>query len=400
MSTQLRTSRRPIGSSRAATNLRPRRTRFGNPPQWNCDPLTGRRAPLLHATSLDYRDENLVGNIKYLWEPNRHLHLPQLAQAYALTGESRFAIAVQRHIASWIEQCPCGRGPNWSSSLELAIRLINWSITWQLLGGAAAPLFRDAEGRELRDRWLRCVYQHARAISGRLSRFSSANNHLIGEAAGVWIASVTWNCWPRMRYWGLRCKQILEAEALTQNSADGGNREQAFSYQQFVLDFLLLAGLAARAAGEDFAPDYWRRIESMLEFMAAMMDVGGNMPMVGDADDGYVVRLSPDPAFDNYRSLLATGGVLFDRPDFARKAGGIDHKTRWMVGAKAIAQYRDRDPPERDSETSRARFPNQAITCSAMVSVRPMRSGCSSMPGRSATSALPPTDTPTRSASS
>src|SRR5262245_29421294 len=56
---------------------------LGCPPDWNRDPLTGRLAPLAHAASLDYRDESLVGNIKYLWEPNRHLHLPQLAQAYA-----------------------------------------------------------------------------------------------------------------------------------------------------------------------------------------------------------------------------------------------------------------------------------------------------------------------------
>ena len=330
---------------------------LGRSPEWNRDPLTGCLAPLSHAVSLDYRDEQLVGNIKYLWEPNRHLHVPQLAQAYVLTGEERYALAVQSHVSSWMDQCPCGRGPNWSSSLELAIRLINWSITWQLLGGAEAPLFRDPTGREFRDRWLRCVYQHARSISGRLSRFSSANNHLIGEAAGVWIASVTWNCWPRMRYWGLRCKQILETEALTQNAPDGGNREQAFSYQQFVLDFLLLSGLAARSAGEDFAPDYWQRIETMLEFVAAMMDAAGNMPMVGDADDGYVVKLSPDPAFDNYRSLLATGAMLFDRPDFARKAGGIDAKTRWLIGANAIAQHHSR-PDKRNGVAALSRaFP-------------------------------------------
>jgi hypothetical protein len=310
---------------------------LGNPPQWNADPLTGRQAPLSHAASLDYRDEAVVGNIKYLWEPNRHLHVPQLAQAYALTGEHRYASAVREHIASWIEQCPCGLGPNWSSSLELAIRLINWSVTWQLLGGADAPLFRDTQGREFRDHWLRCIYQHARAISSNLSRFSSANNHLIGEVAGVWIASLTWNCWPRMRYWGLRSRQILENEALIQNAEDGGNREQAFAYQQFVLDFMLLAGLAARAAGQDFSYDYWRRIEAMMEFVAAMMDVAGNTPMVGDADDGCVVRLSPDAAFNNYRSLLATGAVLFRRPDFARKAAGIDDKTRWLLGSDAIA---------------------------------------------------------------
>jgi hypothetical protein len=227
--------------------------------------------------------------------------------------------------------------------LELAIRLINWSIAWQLLGGASSALFGGREGHVFRDRWLRCVYQHVQAICGKLSRFSSANNHLIGEAAGVWIASITWGYWPQMRRWGRRCGRILEAEAIRQNAEDGGNREQAFAYQQFVLDFLLLAGLAGRAVGEDFSPRYWQRIEAMLSFLAAIMDVAGQVPMVGDADDGYVVQLSPEPQFDNFRSLLATGAVLFDRMDFAGKAGGIDHKTRWLLGSQAV-EYERRLP--------------------------------------------------------
>lgn len=321
----------------------------GHPPQWNRDALSHTVAPLTHAASLDYRDERLVGNIKYLWEPNRHLHLPALAQAYALTGDLRYASALRAHVDSWIEQCPCGRGPNWSSSLELAIRLINWSIAWQLLGGAQSPLFENQDGSDFRARWLQSVYQHARAINGRLSRFSSANNHLIGETAGVWIASVTWNYWPQMQRWGSRCKRILAAEALVQNAPDGGNREQAFAYQQFVLDFLLLSALAARAANQDFPRDYWQRLESMLEFVAAMMDSAGHVPMIGDADDGYVTRLSPDEGFDNFRSLLATGAILFERPDFARKAGRVDDKTRWLTGRTSF------DFPDRSCAIDRAR---------------------------------------------
>ncbi|MFO7305914.1 MAG: alginate lyase family protein [Gammaproteobacteria bacterium] len=329
---------------------------LGHPPRWNRDPLTGRDAPLLPASSLDYRDERLVGNIKYLWEPNRHLHLPTLAQAYVLTGERVYVDALRVHVDSWIDSCPPGRGPNWASPLELGIRLINWSITWQLIGGANSALFGDAEGRAFRDRWLASIFRHVRWIVGKLSRFSSANNHLIGESAGVYIASLTWGCWPQMHSWGRMCKDILEREALIQNWEDGGNKEQAFSYQQFVLDFLLLAGLAARAASDDFADSYWERIERMMEFIAAMMDSAGNVPMVGDADDGYVVRLAPHdgPARDdsratatrlrptvssNYRSLLATGALLFDRADFARKVGQLDDKTRWLLPPKRVVEF-------------------------------------------------------------
>src|SRR5262245_19654918 len=309
---------------------------LGDPPQWNRDPLTHRVAGMRRAESIDYRDERVVGNIKYLWEANRHLHLATLAQASALTGDPRYALAIRAQVDSWIEQCPEGRGPNWCSSLELGIRLINWSIAWQLIGGSRARLFGDEEGVAFRERWLKSIYEQARMIVDNLSRFSSANNHLIGEAAGVYIAASTWPMWPQMRAWGERCREILEEECHRQNAPDGGNREQAFGYQTFVLDFLLLAGLAARARGEDFSPVYWRRLEAMIGCLASMTCFSGQLPMIGDADDGYVVRLATEPGFSPHGSLIATGAVLFDRPDLAVKAGTADSKTVTLLGVSAV----------------------------------------------------------------
>ena len=139
---------------------------LGDPPQWNRDPLTRRVAGARRASAIDYRDEREVGNIKYLWEPNRHLHLPLLAQAHALTGDPRYALGIQAQIDSWIEQCPEGWGPNWVSPLELGIRLINWSITWQLLGGMRAKLFTTS-GRRGLPRTLAEVHLPARAHDRR-----------------------------------------------------------------------------------------------------------------------------------------------------------------------------------------------------------------------------------------
>jgi hypothetical protein len=77
----------------------------------------------------------------------------------------------------------------------------------------------------------------------------------------------------------------------------------------------------------------------MLEFIAALMDVGGKVPMIGDSDDAVVVRFSSEPEFNAYRSLLASGAVLFDREDFARKAGVFDDKSRWLLGVKGEADF-------------------------------------------------------------
>lgn len=310
---------------------------LGRPPRWNRDPLTGIEAPLQRATSLDYRDQTVVGNIKYLWEPNRHLHLVTLAQAYALTRDESYTVEIKRQIESWIEQCPYSRGPNWASSLELGIRLINWSICWQLLSDSHASILVHDHG-EFRVAWLKSVFLHVRRIVRNLSRYSSANNHLIGELAAVFIASMTWPHWHELRVWGAQSKESLEREALKQNARDGGNREQAMSYQQFVLDFLLFSGLAARSNGADFSREYWARVEAMIDFVASMMDVAGHIPMIGDADDGFVASLSQDSNFCPYHSLIATGAQLFDRPDLAAKAQFWDHKSRWLDAEKNGAE--------------------------------------------------------------
>ncbi|HET7730640.1 MAG TPA: alginate lyase family protein [Usitatibacter sp.] len=312
---------------------------LGNPPRWNRDPKTGIEAPLDFGKQLDYRDPARVGDCKYLWEPNRHLHLVTLAQAYALSGDMKYAATLRRHLESWLDACPFRMGANWASSLEAGLRLANWSLAWQLLGGARSPVFEGADGEAFRARWLESVYQHAEFVAGHFSLHSSANNHLIGEASGLYLGAMAWPHWPRARQWRGAAREILEREALLQNAPDGVNREQATSYQQFTFDLLLLPLLAARANGDDFPAAYRERLESMLAFLASIMDAGGNVPMFGDADDAYVARLDPREGFCRYKSLLATGALLFDRGDFKARAGTLDDKTRWLLGEGAAERF-------------------------------------------------------------
>jgi hypothetical protein len=301
---------------------------------WNKDPKTQINAPMVFGKSLDYRNELLVGDIKYLWEPNRHLHLVPIAQAYHLSGHAIYLKAIKLHIRSWLEQCPYLIGPNWSSSLEVGIRLINWSIAWQLIGGLESELFHQQEGKRFRSDWLSGIYYHMEFISKHFSKYSSANNHLIGEAAGLFIGANTWPYWGKITDdWRSISQNLLCDEIQNQVHPDGGTREQAISYQQFVLDFLILSLLSGRSYGIAFPVAYHDKIEKMIEFIGSMMDCNGNIPMIGDADDGYVVNMSPELDFCPYKSLLATGAALFNRPDFLKDGQKIDDKTRWLVGA-------------------------------------------------------------------
>src|SRR6266542_6270178 len=156
---------------------------LGDPIDWNRDHGSGRKAPLRFAPLVDYRDYRVTGDAKVVWEPNRHHHLVVLGRAYRATGDVRYASAAVEQLESWLEQCPFGRGMNWRSPLELSIRLINW--VW------AVDLIRESElfAGEFRKRLLHAAYLHIWEIARKYSKGSSANNHLIGEAAGVFIAT-------------------------------------------------------------------------------------------------------------------------------------------------------------------------------------------------------------------
>lgn len=312
---------------------------LGFPPRWNTDPKTGKEVPLGFGKGINYRDEHVVGDIKYLWEPARHLELVTLALAWRASDSPAHLHACRALLDSWFEQCPYPLGVHWTSSLELAVRLVNWAFAWQLLGGENSPLFSGADGAAFRDRWLASVYQHCHFIASYFSRHSSANNHLFGEYMGLFVASLNWPCWEESARWAALAKAGLEEEAVRQNFADGVNKEQAIYYQHEVMDMMLICHVVAAANGISFSAAFMQRLEKLAEFVHALMDLNGNVPMIGDADDAEMVRLAYAPDWNRYRSLLCSCALLFGRADFKAKAGALDAKNALLLGEAGKQQW-------------------------------------------------------------
>ncbi len=317
-----------------------RRYDVGAHPDWNRDPHTGIASPAIFAGDIDVTDRALVGDIKHLWELNRHLHLVRLAQAALLSAEPVYRHTLAAQLRGWLDQCPPMTGPNWTSALEMGIRLVNWSLLWQLLDGDASALFAGANGQLLRADWLHSIHAHCTYIERHLSRHSSANNHLIGELAGLYLGAATWPCWHASGRWRALAARELEQQAQRQYSRDGVNREQAFAYQVFSAEFLFVAGLAGQAWGEPFSRAYWESLQRGLRFVRSVRDAGGHVPMVGDADDGIVFRLGPDDE-DRAAQLLALGDAVF-------KGGPAGSPgARWLLhalpGTRPDSQYAEAD---------------------------------------------------------
>ncbi len=302
----------------------------GNPVDWHRDPVTGIRAPLTYGKALNYRDDALVGNIKFTWELGRHQHLIPLAAAYACSGERRYRDAVVGQVDGWIDSNPCGMGIHWCSALEVALRLIAWAVVHSLLAlrDGAAGLFGAVVDA---DRLGTVIYQQAHFVRHYLSRYSSANNHLIGELTGLWVACQVFDMGPDGARWANLAQRELEREAELQIHGDGVDKEQAFYYHLWVLEYLLFAGLVGERADRLFTAEFRRRIAAMAGFLRAVTPPGGEPSQVGDADDGCVTRFEAAWPRSPYRDVLvATDWVVGERLE---SGDGLPQKAFWYAMA-------------------------------------------------------------------
>jgi len=252
--------------------------RLDDPPVWNRNYLLGKDWMDAPAKAIDYRRIDVAGGVKYVWELSRGQPILRLATAYALTHDTRYAATCQRWLLDWIERNPRGWGIHWTSALEHAIRVFAWSYALVLIGDA----LHEADLGNI----LGALVQHGEFIERHLSPGSSANNHLIGEAAALAFLGSLLPDGTLARRWRERGYTILQREALRQFYDDGVNAEQAFGYLPFVWEFYLHA-YRLRPIPDAVAV----RLQRSLDFVRRVMDASGYVPQVGDEDDGAVVPL-------------------------------------------------------------------------------------------------------------
>src|SRR5262245_3919528 len=194
---------------------------LGDSIDWHRDYFSGVISPLRYSASINHRDMAVVGNLKYVWELNRLQHLVLLALASIWTGHEAYQEEIARQLRSWHAQNPFMRGVNWKSPLEAGIRLVSW----------ASLAFLTRRIQPLEELFQHClnesIYQHQYFIRKFYSKHSSANNHLVGEMAGLYIGSVFWPWYRESSAWRSFARQMLIEEITRQVEPDGVGKERA-----------------------------------------------------------------------------------------------------------------------------------------------------------------------------
>ena len=309
-------------------------------PDWFYDPVTGRRAPADgYAFSINPRSEAETGNIKQVWEISRLHHLTVLATAWFLTHDDVYAERVADHLRSWWRENPFLSGVNWTSGIEVGIRLIAMVWTRRLLADwpGVGGLFEHNELAVRQIRW------HQQYLAAFASRGSSANNHVIAEAAGQLVASCAFPWFPHSEDWRANSARLLERELARNTFPSGINRELASDYQFFVAELALLAAVESEVAGHPLDAASWQLACAMIDSGAALLDGSLRQPRQGDGDEGRALLLDV-PAASRAPSVLALGAAVFGQlgwwPGIAADArssivGSFLGETRQVAGRPA-----------------------------------------------------------------
>lgn len=299
-------------------------------PNWRSHPISARQTAADRWHRVRYLHGETGGDVKFIWELNRHEQLLRMAQAYHLTGDERFAETFTRSLASWMRQNPPGVGVNWVSSLEVAFRGVAWCWCWHLT--KSSRMWTD----DLFGEFLWHLWQHARHVERFDSIHHSPNTHLTGEAIGLLYVGATF---PELRGSARRRTRAIEtlrSEIGHQILADGVHFERSTGYHRYTIEFYLHACLIAN----DIAPEAGRIFESALARLCdaarALRRPDGTWPVLGDEDGGRLLRLGTGSHVDQDSLLVAAAGLL-GRPDWLpprRSAGESVGDAWWLLDDK------------------------------------------------------------------
>ena len=200
--------------------------------------LNANKYPIKPFYSINIRSEKL-GNAKLVWEFNKFNFLPRFAIKFNQTNNASWLTKIVFEIDNWNKQNPYLNTVNWYSNIEINLRLINWSFTWLIMDGARIYKNNIDFKKFCDEIWFPLIHKHCRYSYRNPSKYSSANNHLLSEYSGLFIATSIWS-FKKSTGWNQYAKKGIEKEIQKQFSEKGVSKEESAYYTQFICDFLLL----------------------------------------------------------------------------------------------------------------------------------------------------------------
>lgn len=275
------------------------------------------------------------------WQLHRHKWFVPMGKAYRISGDEKYAKAWVHQYSDWIKKNPhptqIKKGENTSGNaylnpMELQGADENSQFAWRpleasgrlvtLLDVFKLMLPSKAITSDFMTLFLHYYDIHAEHV---IHNFSEKGNHLLMEAEYLIVAGVGFPELKHAKKWRKAGIDVLNREINVQVYDDGVQYELDPGYHIGCISTFLHAYQVAKEGGygNEFPPEYMKKIESMMIFTMNIMFPDYWIPLFSDAGkgsrDGYLRMYEKwYKVFPDNKQLLymATDGAQGQKPDY------------------------------------------------------------------------------------
>ncbi len=238
---------------------------------------------------LDGSEANV--SLKHVWELSRLAPVVDLCIAFKVSGDPRYAARAVDLLDSWAAAMRDRSSVLWGSGVEAGLRIIAISQIIGLLTDEPDAMQRLESHEDLR--WT--IDRHLDRLARFPSRFSSANNHALVEAAGLLVGSVVFAPSGKAGEWQRIGLDRLIKRLDEQLDGAGLTKEKATDYHGFITAVVAMTVAvsdwmapvaASNEPGQNRPGELWHTLARMHAAGAALVELGS--PRFGDGDDSTV----------------------------------------------------------------------------------------------------------------
>lgn len=277
-----------------------------NPVRWDEDFISGFKWPKgTYYKRYKQVDLNAHADVKAPRELSRSHFLLHLALAYNFTGDKKYAQKTIELILDWIDNNPFLKSINWCCSMDVAIRAVNWIWAIAMLKGFEIEQSKSGLISQ-------SLYQHGwyiiRNLEGNVLHYNG--NHYYSDLVGLLHLGLLFKQDKEGAFWLAYAKRELFREMRLQILPSGMHYEGSTNYHRLVLELTIPCLTLLKWNGIVVPPDIDSRLESMFDFVEHFLMPNGEMPIIGDQDNGRCLPLGVEDTND-YRYLLRLRDCLY-----------------------------------------------------------------------------------------
>lgn len=254
---------------------------------------------------INYETES---DVKFAWDMSRCHHFLILGQAYKQIKNKKYAEKIKDDILDFTKENPFMHSINWTCAMDVAIRAANWIHALALIkesGVLEDKLFVRAVEVSLNE--------HRFFIEKNLEKGKPySGNHYIADLAGLLHIYLIFD----IR--GAKWKKFLtefQDEIRQQVLPSGFHYEKSTSYHKLVFEMVLYTYLILNENGVQFDGDVVEKIKSMANFMNNIIQPDGNIPFIGDNDNGCFLPFI-HKGYANGTEIMRIAKKVFPKDDF------------------------------------------------------------------------------------